>query len=139
MGPIMRVQGEKVPFCSKCGKEVTEEMNVCPYCGNPLKVIPSSMAVPVSRVTVATKNSGLAAVLSLLIPGAGQMYSGQIGRGLLFLFIVIPLTAIIAVLFFWLIFPLFLPLAFWIWNIFDAYNICNEYNRRLLQTGNPPW
>ena len=93
----------------------------------------------ISKVTVGTKNSGLAAVLSLIIPGVGQMYAGQIGRGLLFLFIGIPLTAIIALLFFWLILPLFLPLAFWIWNIFDAYNLCNEYNRRLIQTGTPPW
>jgi TM2 domain-containing membrane protein YozV len=128
-----------LPFCPKCGKEVTEDMNVCPYCGNPLKVMPTQRKVPVSKVTVGTKNSGLAAVLSLIIPGLGQMYAGQIGRGLLFLFIGIPLTAIIALFFFWLILPLFLPLAFWIWNIFDAYNICNEYNRRLLQTGNPPW
>jgi hypothetical protein len=34
---------------------------------------------------------------------------------------------------------LFLPLAFWIWNIFDAYNVSNEYNRRLAQSGSPPW
>jgi len=128
-----------LPFCPKCGKEVTEEMNVCPYCGNPLKVMPTQREVPVSKVTIGTKNSGLAAVLSLLIPGLGQMYDGKIGRGLLFLFVVVPLTVIIAMFFFWLILPLFLPLAFWIWNIFDAYNICNEYNRRLVQTGNPPW
>jgi TM2 domain-containing membrane protein YozV len=128
-----------LPYCPKCGKEVTEEMNVCPYCGNPLKVMPTQREVPASRVTVGTKNSGLAAVLSLIIPGLGQMYAGQIGRGLLFLFVVVPLTVIIALFFFWLILPLFLPLAFWIWNIFDAYNICNEYNRRLMQTGNPPW
>jgi TM2 domain-containing membrane protein YozV len=132
-------RGIRLPFCPKCGKEVTEEMNVCPYCGNPLKVMPAYTQAPSSRVSVGTKNSGLAAVLSLIIPGVGQMYAGQIGRGLLFLFIGIPLTAIIALFFFWLILPLFLPLAFWIWNIFDAYNLCNEYNRRLLQTGNPPW
>jgi DNA-directed RNA polymerase subunit RPC12/RpoP len=89
-----------LPYCPKCGKEVTEEMNVCPYCGNPLKVMPTQREVPVSRVTVGTKNSGLAAVLSLIIPGLGQMYAGQIGRGLLFLFVVVPLTAIIALFFF---------------------------------------
>ena len=122
-----------MPFCAKCGKEVSEEFNVCPNCGNRLR------AIPTSRVTVGTKNAGFAAVLSLIIPGAGQMYAGRIGRGLLFLFIVIPLTAIIALFFFWLILPIFLPLAFWIWNIFDAANLCREYNRLLVQTGNPPW
>jgi TM2 domain-containing membrane protein YozV len=95
--------------------------------------------MPSSRVTVGTKNSGLAAVLSLIIPGLGQMYAGRIARGLVFFFLGIPLTVIVAVLFFWLIFPIFLPLVFWIWNVFDAYRLCNEYNRRLLQTGTPPY
>ena len=56
------------------------------------------------------KNPGLAAVLSVIIPGAGQCYNGQIGKGLLFFF-----TA-------WLIIP-------WIWAIFDAYNSANRINR----------
>lgn len=34
-------------------------------------------------------NPGIAAVLSLVIPGAGQMYKGQVGKGLFYLFIVI--------------------------------------------------
>jgi len=126
-------------FCSKCGKEVTEEMNNCPHCGNSLKVIPAQREVAGSRVAIGTKNSGLAAVLSLIIPGLGQMYAGRIGRGLLFLFIVVPMTVIIAMFFFWLFVPLFLPLGFWIWNIYDAYNLCNAYNWSLLETGNPPW
>jgi len=24
-------------YCGKCGKEITEDMNYCPSCGNPLK------------------------------------------------------------------------------------------------------
>jgi len=122
-----------LPFCPKCGKEVSEEFNVCPNCGNTLK------ATPTHRVTVGTKNAGLAAVLSLIIPGLGQVYSGRLGRGLIFFFLGIPCTDFIAILFFWLILPLFLPLAFWIWNVFDANNLCKEYNRRLMQTGNSPW
>jgi hypothetical protein len=34
---------------------------------------------------------------------------------------------------------LFFPLIFWIWNIYDAYNLCKEYNIILTQTGRPPW
>jgi len=56
------------------------------------------------------KNPGLAAVLSLFIPGAGQCYNGHIGKGLLFFF-----TS-------WLIIP-------WVWSIFDAYNSANRINR----------
>ena len=127
-----------MPFCPKCGREVTEDMNVCPYCGNPLKGVAPAPRIEAARVTVGTKNPGLGAILSL-IPGIGQMYAGKIGRGLLFLILGIPVTIVIAVLLFWLILPLFLPLAFWLWNIFDAYNLCKEYNKLLMQTGNPPW
>lgn len=128
-----------LPFCNKCGKAVTEEMNICPYCGNPLKLTPTQKKIETSSVTIGTKNPGLAAVLSLLIPGLGQIYAGRIGRGLIFLFLVIPLTVIIAMFLWYLFLPVFLPLAFWIWNIYDAYNICKEYNRSLIATGNPPW
>lgn len=34
-------------------------------------------------------NPGIAAVLSLVIPGAGQIYRGKIGRGLLWLMFVL--------------------------------------------------
>lgn len=127
-----------MPYCPKCGREVTDEMNVCPYCGNPLKAAQYSYAAPQPRPYAEAKNPGLGAVLSI-IPGVGQMYAGRIVRGLLFLIFGIPVAALIAALLFWLIIPLLLPLAFWIWNILDAYNLCNEYNARLAQTGTPPW
>jgi TM2 domain-containing membrane protein YozV len=123
-----------LPYCPKCGKEVTEEFNICPNCGNVLRSIS-----PTSHVSIGTKNPGVGAVLSLLIAGLGQIYAGRIGRGLLIMFIAIPLTIIVAFLFFWLILPLFLPLAIWIWNIFDAYNICKKYNTLLTETEKSPW
>ena len=132
-----------MPYCPKCGREVAEDMNVCPYCGNPLKGKTYGGALaprvePTLKVSIGTKNPGLGAILSL-IPGLGQMYAGKIGRGLLFLIFGIPVTVFIAFLLFWLILPLFFPLAFWLWNIFDAYYLCREYNRLLIQSGNPPW
>ena len=30
-------------------------------------------------------------------------------------------------------------LVFWVWQIFDAHNLANQYNDALRQTGNPPW
>ena len=127
-----------MPYCPKCGREVTEDMNVCPYCGNPLKILPTSPQAPTSTVAYSTKNPGIAALLSI-IPGLGQIYAGRIVRGLLFLFFGIPVAAILAALFWWTIVALFLPLIFWIWNIFDAYSLCMQYNRILAQTGRPPW
>jgi len=85
---------------------------------------------------VGAKSPGVAAILSLLIPGLGQIYVGRVGRGLLILFIVMPLTFVIASL--TLIF-VFLPLIIWIWQIFDAYNLAKKYNDYLLSIGQPPW
>jgi TM2 domain-containing membrane protein YozV len=147
-----------MPFCSRCGRQVTDDMNNCPNCGNPLKAAqtpppyqqpppayqqptyqqpPYQPAPPPSSYLM--KSAGIAVLLSIIIPGAGQMYAGRIGRGLVFLFLGIPLAVILAVLFFWLIFPLFLPLAFWIYNVYDAYQLCNEYNHYLAQNGKAPW
>ena|SRR3990167_2147284 len=50
------------------------------------------------------KNPILAAVLSFIIPGLGQIYCGKIARGIVILF-----TA-------WLVIP-------WIYGIFDAYSL----------------
>jgi TM2 domain-containing membrane protein YozV len=127
-----------MPFCPRCGKEVNEDMNVCPYCGYQLKGVPATQRVPTSTVSYGTKNPGIGAILSI-IPGLGQIYAGRLVRGLLFLILGIPIATVLAVLFWWTIITLFLPFAFWVWNIFDAYNLCLQYNRQLSETGKPPW
>lgn len=58
------------------------------------------------------KNPGLAAALSFLIPGIGQIYLGHILKGIIILFT------------FWLILP-------WIYGIYDAYKTANDYNADL--------
>lgn len=55
-------------------------------------------------------NPGVAAVLSFFIPGAGQIYKGEVGRGFLTL-----LAWIIG------LFLLVLPdLVVWVWAVLDA-------------------
>lgn len=62
------------------------------------------------------KSSGIAVVLSFLIPGLGQIYVGKIGLGILF----ILLSSIFVVLMFFLIgIPLYLVL--WVYSMYDAY------------------
>jgi len=84
------------------------------------------------------KSEGIAAVLSLLWPGLGQIYVSRIGRGL-GIMVLGFVIAFLAILFFWLIFPLILPLVYWIWNIFDAHKLAKEYNTFLEATGKRPW
>ena len=127
-----------MPFCPRCGKEVTEDMNICPYCGYQLKGTPTTPQARTSTVSYGTKNPGIGAILSI-IPGIGQIYAGKLVRGLLFLFLGLPIAAVLAALFWWTIIALFLPFAFWVWNMFDAYNLCVQYNKQLAETGKPPW
>ena len=71
------------------------------------------------------KSEGLAAVLSFFVPGLGQIYDGEIGRGI----VIFLLTGIVALTVIAVIGFLLLPL-YWIWNIYDAYKIAQHINMR---------
>ena len=71
-------------YCRECGKQVSSEAPTCPNCGVPQPVILAGGYAP----TLATayplaprKDTGIAALLSFFIPGAGQMYKGHVGAG----------------------------------------------------------
>lgn len=105
------------------------------------------------------KSTGIAAVLSFLFAGLGQVYVGKIARGIIF----VCIGACVGVLSSILILSgividangelngfimayiaagiiiLVAYLAFWIWQIFDAHKLANQYNDALKQTGNEPW
>ncbi|UCZ54007.1 hypothetical protein LGQ02_04275 [Bacillus shivajii] len=70
------------------------------------------------------KSPGVAAVLSALWTGLGQIYNGQIGKGILFMII----QMINALLFFVLIGFITYPI-FWIFGMIDAYKSAEAYNR----------
>lgn len=69
----------------------------------------------------APKSPGIALLLSLLIPGVGQMYNGQVAKGILML-----IGCILA----WLV---FLGWIIWIWAMVDAYSTAKEMNLRYQQ------
>jgi TM2 domain-containing membrane protein YozV len=67
------------------------------------------------------KSPGVALLLSLIICGAGQMYCGRIGKGILML---------IGCLALWFI---FLGWTIWIWSMIDAYATAKDMNLRYLR------
>jgi len=71
------------------------------------------------------KNPGLAAVLSFLIIGLGQIYNGQIGKGLL-LFGGAIISGFLTII---LIGFILLP-ALWLYGIYDAYKTANSLNEQ---------
>jgi TM2 domain-containing membrane protein YozV len=72
--------------CPYCAEDIQAAAIVCKHCGRSLTASVASNVVVVQQVT---PNRGVAAVLSLIIPGAGQIYKGQVLRGLIWLVAVV--------------------------------------------------
>lgn len=70
--------------CPECAKEISSAAASCPSCGHPMLLA----AAPAAEPPQPRWNRGAAAVLSLVIPGAGQMYKGQVFGGLVWLLFV---------------------------------------------------
>ena len=69
------------------------------------------------------KNPGIAAVLSVFWTGVGQIYNGQIKKGI----ILIGVQVLNALLMFLIIGLITYPVV-WIWGIFDAYKSAKRIN-----------
>lgn len=74
--------------CPFCAEEIQDAAIVCKHCHANLQTGQAPTASVVA-VPVAKTSGGIAAVLSLVIPGAGQMYRGHVGRGLVWLICVV--------------------------------------------------
>lgn len=70
--------------CPWCHEPTVVNAQYCQACGRELGAKRSLFTPPRERKW----NPGIAAVLSLIIPGAGQMYKGHVVRGLMWLAVV---------------------------------------------------
>ena len=71
------------------------------------------------RQQVSRKNPTLAVILSIIIPGAGLIYTEKVFRGL----IVLLVTTLTILLLF--------GLVSWIYGIYEAYMLSIQWNREL--------
>ena len=116
--------------CPNCGTELKFEGKFCPNCGANLEStnLPQTTAetkVTESQQTVTTnKNPIVAAILSLIFPGIGQLYLGQNNKG--GLFIVLAAVSIVLII---LLIGLILYVLFWLWSILDAYSSAEKLNK----------
>ena len=95
-------------ICSDCMVEIKGEM----YCKD-------CLALKTGQMAKEERSPAIAAILSFIIPGMGQIYNGQVGKGLLIFF-----TA-------WLIMP-------WVIGIFDAYNTADKIRQGKIAIKNRP-
>lgn len=69
------------------------------------------------------KNPGIAAVLSFFWSGVGQIYNGQIMKGLILIVVQMVNAALMFVLIGFITYPIV-----WIWGIYDAYKTAERHN-----------
>ncbi|MFQ6011232.1 MAG: DUF6677 family protein [Nitrososphaerales archaeon] len=119
---------------------------------------------PDAKVLMFRKSAGIALILSLIIPGVGQMYVGKVRRGVKILipvfaiFIIGPTVAGLLLASTFTSDPdtepipfataqlalrvatlLFIPgIILWIWQVIDSYRNANRYNEALLKLKRRP-
>ncbi len=96
-------------YCTNCSAEIDIKAEICPKCG---------VRQPGGMGFAGGKSPAIAALLSFLVVGLGQIYAGKLKRGIvLFAACVILISASFLVL------PMFAAFACWIGSIYDAYKI----------------
>ena len=75
--------------------------------------------------TSPAKNPGVAAVLSFFFSGLGQIYNGQILKGLLFMAV-----QVVNFVLSFVVIGLFTGFIVWVWAIIDAYTSAELLNAR---------
>ena len=112
-------------YCSNCGEESPRNHKVCSSCGSTLKFIAGGRANNHNSgfvsPSVPAKSPTTATLLSCLINGLGQMYLGQVGKGVLWIlggsFLIIFTGGILA-------------LPIWIATMIDANLIAKKLERK---------
>lgn len=117
-------------FCSSCGNQADDSAQACGQCGTAFRApaAPAPYAVaqqPQVILVRSDKNAGLAAVLSFFWCGLGQIYNGQIGKGLIFGFLYF--LSFLAI--FILIGVITTPIL-WVWGMVDAYRTAERMNQQ---------
>lgn len=118
-------------FCQGCGREIAATDQFCQGCGRSnaqstsMAAGAGAVAVPAQQpvIVVNQKNPGVAAVLSFFWSGLGQIYNGEIGKGILLL----VLYVLSAMLMFAVIGFITTPIL-WIYGMVDAYKTAEKIN-----------
>lgn len=97
---------DAINVCNHCGKAICAD---CRVEGGGQNYCKECILLRGTQVKSGKRSPALAAILSFIISGLGQIYNGQVGKGLLIFF-----TG-------WLIVP-------WVIGIFDAYSTAQKIN-----------
>ena len=124
--------GYAMKHCVNCGAQMDARAEICPKCGIRASSVPSPQTppqqYPPQGMPPAQKSAGLAAVLSFIIPGLGQIYNGEIGKG-----IGILIGFIVCWCLFFFLIPIVIAIVLWVWGIYDAYKTAERNNQAAMR------
>ena len=108
------MDNKETKFCHHCGAEIDTDATTCPTCG---------LLQHGKQVSGQTKNPGIAAILSFFVAGLGQIYNGQIGKGILLIVLQIVNVCLMVVLIGFVTY-----LITWAYGVWDAYTTAERIN-----------
>ncbi|WP_435194512.1 DUF5683 domain-containing protein [Natronomonas sp. EA1] len=108
-------------FCRDCGEVISEKAEICPACGVRQKAPPSSGIDRAVESLTEGGNPFVAAVLSAVFPGLGQLYNRELAKGLAV--IVAMFVATLSVVVF---IGIVLAPAVWLYAVWDAYVVADR-------------
>ena len=111
-------------FCRDCGAVISRKAEICPECGVRQRDPPSSGLNGAVEQLTGGGNPFVAAVLSALFPGLGQIYNRELEKGLIV--IVGSFLAMFSIL---VGVGLLLYPAVWLYAIYDAYTVADRQSR----------
>ncbi|AFK18327.1 zinc ribbon domain-containing protein [Haloferax mediterranei ATCC 33500] len=111
-----RDRGPNEVFCRDCGAVIDERAEICPECGVRQRDPPQSSVDSAVDDLFEGGNPFIAALLSALFPGLGQLYNRELERGLAFA-VGMVVTTLSTVVFIGIV---LIP-AVWLYSIYDAY------------------
>lgn len=103
-------------FCRDCGERISARAELCPECGIRQLPPPKSSFESTLDDLVEGGNPFVAAALSALFPGLGQLYNRELKKALAFI-----VGSILAVLSVVVVVGVVLYPAVWVYSIYDAY------------------
>ena len=120
-------------FCRNCGAIISDRAEICPECGVRQRPPPNSSLDSTVDDLLGGGNPFVAAVLSALFPGLGQLYNRQLEKGIVFV-----AAGMVAALSMIVVVGIVLYPAVWLYAIYDAYRVAERQESDANLAG-PAW
>ena len=108
-------------YCRDCGAVISERAEICPECGVRQQNPPKSSVDTLVEELTGGGNPFVAAVLSVLLPGLGQLYNRELQKGIAVLVAGLIALASVAALVGIVLYP-----AVWLYAVWDAYVVAER-------------